>query len=177
MTHAAYRAPSSYAPARPIHPQLAGRPTPHLPGQAPRIGHPGGQGHQGSTAQVLVLPGRTNLPPAGPAHVAVADVHFADAVLEDDGLRLDLAGRTATVDDRTLRLTFLEFSLLAHLLANPRRVFTRRQLMETVWGYPDTGEGRTVDVHVARLRRKVGIRHRRRLATVHRVGYKYLPAA
>lgn len=171
MTHAAYGA--SYATARPLHPQHPGRPPAHLSAQADRLGHPG----QGTTAQVLVLPGRTHQPPAGTAHIAVADVHFADAVLEDDGLRLDLAGRTATVDDRTLRLTFLEFSLLAHLLANPRRVFTRRQLMETVWGYPDTGEGRTVDVHVARLRRKVGIRHRRRLATVHRVGYKYLPAA
>lgn len=99
----------------------------------------------------------------------------ADLVLEDDGLRLDLAGRTATVDDRVLHLTFLEFGLLAHLLGNPRRVFTRRQLMDAVWGYPDSGEGRTVDVHVARLRSKVGPRHKRRLSTVHRVGYKYLP--
>lgn len=124
--------------------------------------------HAISTASVLMLPART-------LH-AVPDP-FADVVLEDDGLRLDLAGRTATVDDRILRLTFLEFGLLAHLLGNPRRVFTRRQLMDAVWGYPDAGEGRTVDVHVARLRRKIGGRHKRRLSTVHRVGYKYLPAA
>ncbi|NUU25526.1 MAG: winged helix-turn-helix transcriptional regulator [Streptomycetaceae bacterium] len=112
-----------------------------------------------------------------PALPALPDAPGDDVVLEDDGLRLDLAGRTATVDDHVLQLTFLEFGLLAHLLANPRRVFTRRQLMDAVWGYPDSGEGRTVDVHVARLRRKVGTRHKRRLSTVHRVGYKYLPAA
>ncbi|HSA51121.1 MAG TPA: winged helix-turn-helix domain-containing protein [Yinghuangia sp.] len=163
MTHAA-----SYAPARPLHPADHAA---HHPSQ-----HPSRYPNQATTAQVLVLPSRTPHLPAQPAP-GLGAVDFVDVVLEDDGLRLDLAGRTVTVDDRTIRLTFLEFGLLAHLLANPRRVFSRRQLMEAVWGYPDSGEGRTVDVHVARLRRKVGIRHRRRLATVHRVGYKYLPAA
>ncbi|WP_436777482.1 winged helix-turn-helix domain-containing protein [Yinghuangia sp. YIM S09857] len=126
-------------------------------------------GAPAAAAPVLALPART-------LHVVPDLADPADTVLEDDGLHLDLAGRTATVDDRILQLTFLEFGLLAHLLGNPRRVFTRRQLMDAVWGYPDSGEGRTVDVHVARLRRKVGGRHRRRLSTVHRVGYKYLPA-
>ncbi|WTW97948.1 winged helix-turn-helix domain-containing protein [Streptomycetaceae bacterium NBC_01309] len=120
-------------------------------------------------APVLLLPART-------LHAVPDFTEAADVVLEDDGLRLDMAGRTATVDDRVLQLTYLEFGLLAHLLGNPRRVFTRRQLMDAVWGYPDSGEGRTVDVHVARLRRKVGGRHKRRLSTVHRVGYKYLPS-
>jgi DNA-binding response OmpR family regulator len=123
----------------------------------------------------LTLPAAHTAFPAPVAFPVPAD--FApDIVLEDDGLQLDLSGRTATVDGRLLQLTFLEFGLLAHLLGNPRRVFTRRQLMDAVWGYPDSGEGRTVDVHVARLRRKVGGRHKRRLSTVHRVGYKYLPS-
>lgn len=96
-------------------------------------------------------------------------------MLADDGLRIDLDDRTITVGDRLLDLTYLEFELLAYLVLHPRQVFTRRQLMERVWGYPEIGGGRTVDVHVARLRRKLGARHRGRLATVRRVGYKYEP--
>ncbi|WP_436791101.1 winged helix-turn-helix domain-containing protein [Yinghuangia sp. YIM S10712] len=96
-------------------------------------------------------------------------------LLVDDGLRIDLDQRTITVGETALDLTYLEFELLAYLLLHPRQVFTRRQLMETVWGYPEIGGGRTVDVHVARLRRKLGARHRRRLTTVRRVGYKYEP--
>ncbi|WP_435839054.1 winged helix-turn-helix domain-containing protein [Streptodolium elevatio] len=95
--------------------------------------------------------------------------------LVDDGLRVSLDERTVAVGSSTLELTFLEFELLAHLLLHPRQVFSRRQLMETVWGYPEAGGGRTVDVHIARLRRKLGARHRDRLATVRRVGYKYVP--
>ncbi len=95
--------------------------------------------------------------------------------LADDGLRIDLDDRTIMVGDRVLDLTYLEFELLAYLVLHPRQVFTRRQLMERVWGYPEIGGGRTVDVHVARLRRKLGARHRGRLATVRRVGYKYEP--
>lgn len=152
----------TYASVHAAAPRLAphAQQTPHpRPAGAPHTAHP------------PVLPrGLYAVPDPHPAEPA-------DLVLEDDGLVLDLAGRTATVDDRTLDLTFLEFGLLAHLLSNPRRVYTRRQLMDAVWGYPDSGEGRTVDVHVARLRRKVGARHKRRLSTVHRVGYKYLPAS
>lgn len=98
-----------------------------------------------------------------------------EGLLIDDGLRVSLDERTVTVGSRILELTFLEFELLAHLLLHPRQVFTRRQLMETVWGYPEAGGGRTVDVHMARLRGKLGSRHRERLATVRRVGYKYVP--
>ena len=68
--------------------------------------------------------------------------------------------RTAEVDGRQLDLTYLEFELLAHLVAHPHRVHTRDQLVTTVWGYGHVGDGRTVDVHVARLRRKLGAEHR-----------------
>ncbi|MFJ1591056.1 winged helix-turn-helix domain-containing protein [Kitasatospora albolonga] len=90
-------------------------------------------------------------------------------------VRIDSTRRTASVDGVTLDLTYLEFELLAHLVAHPHRVHTRDQLVTTVWGYGHVGDGRTVDVHVARLRRKLGAEHRRSIQTVRRVGYKYTP--
>lgn len=90
-------------------------------------------------------------------------------------VRIDTVQRTAWVDGRELDLTYLEFELLAHLVANPHRVHTRDQLVTTVWGYGHVGDGRTVDVHVARLRRKLGAEHRKAIQTVRRVGYKYAP--
>ncbi|MFI8004539.1 winged helix-turn-helix domain-containing protein [Streptomyces sp. NPDC086010] len=88
---------------------------------------------------------------------------------------IDSTRRTAAVDGVPLDLTYLEFELLAHLVAHPHRVHTRDQLVTTVWGYGHVGDGRTVDVHVARLRRKLGAEHRRAIQTVRRVGYKYAP--
>ncbi|MEV6331673.1 winged helix-turn-helix domain-containing protein [Streptomyces sp. NPDC051909] len=88
---------------------------------------------------------------------------------------IDGVQRIARVDGRALDLTYLEFELLAHLVAHPHRVHTRDQLVTTVWGYGHVGDGRTVDVHVARLRRKLGAEHRHTIQTVRRVGYKYTP--
>ncbi|WP_328678606.1 winged helix-turn-helix domain-containing protein [Streptomyces sp. NBC_00322] len=93
----------------------------------------------------------------------------------DGPVRIDATQRTALVDGQALDLTYLEFELLAHLVAHPHRVHTRDQLVTTVWGYGHVGDGRTVDVHVARLRRKLGAEHRRTIQTVRRVGYKYTP--
>ncbi|KUO13198.1 winged helix-turn-helix domain-containing protein [Streptomyces sp. DSM 15324] len=93
----------------------------------------------------------------------------------DPLVRIDPVQRTAAVDGRELDLTYLEFELLAHLVAHPNRVHTRDQLVTTVWGYGHVGDGRTVDVHVARLRRKLGAEHRGTIQTVRRVGYKYTP--
>jgi hypothetical protein len=90
-------------------------------------------------------------------------------------VRIDPVRRTAAVDGRDLDLTYLEFELLAHLVAHPHRVHTRDQLVTTVWGYGHVGDGRTVDVHIARLRRKLGAQHRQAIQTVRRVGYKYTP--
>jgi DNA-binding response OmpR family regulator len=72
-------------------------------------------------------------------------------------------------------VTYLEFELLAHLVARPGRVHSRDQLVSTVWGYGHVGDGRTVDVHAARLRRKLGAEHRAAIRTVRRVGYTYVP--
>jgi hypothetical protein len=92
-------------------------------------------------------------------------------------VRVDSERRTAEVDGRPLELTYLEFELLAHLVAHPHRVHSRDQLVTTVWGYGHIGDGRTVDVHIARLRRKLGAEHRGSIVTVRRVGYKYVPVA
>ncbi|MFJ5229694.1 winged helix-turn-helix domain-containing protein [Kitasatospora sp. NPDC088391] len=95
----------------------------------------------------------------------------------DSGISVDLDRRNAYVDGSLLDLTYLEFELLAHLTEHPHRVHTRDQLVHTVWGYGHVGDGRTVDVHVARLRRKLGAAYRDSIVTVRRVGYKYAPAA
>jgi hypothetical protein len=92
------------------------------------------------------------------------------------GLDIDLDKRTVAVDGVNLSLTYLEFELLAHLVRHPHRVYTREQLVATIWGYGPVGDQWTVDVHVARLRRKLGAAYRERIVTIRRVGYKYVPA-
>ncbi|WP_416967039.1 winged helix-turn-helix domain-containing protein [Streptomyces sp. 4F14] len=131
---------------------------PSLPGQPPMVGY-------------LVLVPADQQPPFLPVAVREAKpgAEQADALV-----RIDSVQRTASVDGAELDLTYLEFELLAHLVAYPHRVHTRDQLVTTVWGYGHVGDGRTVDVHVARLRRKLG-RHRQAIQTVRRVGYKYTP--
>jgi DNA-binding response OmpR family regulator len=82
---------------------------------------------------------------------------------------LDLERRTAEADGRPLSLTAMEFDLLAHLMSEPGRVFSREQLLAAVWGQADYGGGRTVDVHVAQLRAKLGAASP--LRTTRGVGY------
>lgn len=85
-------------------------------------------------------------------------------------VRLLTASRQVVVDGQVLPLTRLEFDLLQFLADNPRRVFTRGQLLSGVWGYEHTGE-RTVDVHVRRLRVKLG-NEVPLVTTVYGVGYR-----
>ncbi|MCX4547090.1 winged helix-turn-helix domain-containing protein [Streptomyces sp. NBC_01565] len=99
-----------------------------------------------------------------------------DPVRLDDAIRVDRARRLVEVDGRELDLTYLEFELLAHLVSRPGTVHTRDALISAIWGYGNIGDGRTVDVHVARLRRKLGPAYRSRISTVRRVGYKYVPS-
>ncbi|MET8625912.1 winged helix-turn-helix domain-containing protein [Kitasatospora sp. NPDC004669] len=99
----------------------------------------------------------------------------APPVVDDAGLIVDAEQRTVTVDGQQLALPYLEFELLAHLVGNPLRVHSRRQLMEAVWGRPDTGDTRTIATHIARIRRKLGPGHREAIATVRQIGYKYDP--
>ncbi|WSA10609.1 winged helix-turn-helix domain-containing protein [Micromonospora sp. NBC_01813] len=84
-------------------------------------------------------------------------------------LHVMVASRTVLLDGQPLPLTRLEFDLLLHLVQNPRRVYTRLQLLAAVWGYEHTGV-RTVDVHIRRLRVKVG--ETPLVTTVYGVGYR-----
>ncbi|MDQ0796744.1 winged helix-turn-helix domain-containing protein [Streptomyces sp. B1I3] len=139
---------------------------PALPGRPPMVGYlvlvPADQ-QPALAGAVAASPYRQSVPEQGAGAPAEGPV------------RIDSTRRTAAVDGVTLDLTYLEFELLAHLVAHPHRVHTRDQLVTTVWGYGHVGDGRTVDVHVARLRRKLGAEHRRSIQTVRRVGYKYTP--
>ncbi|MEU8869453.1 winged helix-turn-helix domain-containing protein [Streptomyces umbrinus] len=94
---------------------------------------------------------------------------------DGDSIHVDTARHVAEADGRELDLTYLEFELLAHLVLRPHQVHSREQLVANVWGYDHVGDGRTVDVHIARLRRKLGKAHQHRIVTVRRVGYKYVP--
>jgi DNA-binding response OmpR family regulator len=85
-------------------------------------------------------------------------------------VRIDPLSREVTAGGMSVDLTRMEFDLLSYLLARPDRVCSRTQLLEAVWGYPDTVDSRTVDVHVAQLRRKLG--DRCPVKTVRGVGYK-----
>ena len=85
------------------------------------------------------------------------------------GVTLDVARRCAVAAGREVRLTALQSALLAHLMGRPGQVFSREELMSEVWGYPAAMGTRTIDVHVAELRAKLG--EELRILTVRGVGY------
>ena len=87
-------------------------------------------------------------------------------------LVIDRSEHQVTIDGRAVSLTFREHRLLAHLAGHVGRVVSRDELMRAVWERPDAAGTRTVDVHVARLRRKLGPRHGDLLHTVRKVGYR-----
>ena len=92
-------------------------------------------------------------------------------------LRVDAAAREVVKDGRPLHLTATEFDLLWFLVSHPRRVFSRRQLMESVWGYRATFDTGTVTVHIRRLREKIEAdpSQPRHLETIWGVGYRFKP--
>jgi DNA-binding response OmpR family regulator len=94
----------------------------------------------------------------------------ANETVELGALRVNFAGRDVTVGGRSVSLTAREFDVLAYLLGNQGRVLSRQQLIEGVWGRDWFGDERTVDVHVAQLRRKLG--GDLPLATIWGVGYR-----
>ena len=91
-------------------------------------------------------------------------------------LVIDEATYSARIRGVALDLTFKEFELLKFLAQHPRRVFSRSQLLQEVWGYDYFGGTRTVDVHVRRLRAKLGPENEALIGTVRNVGYKFVPA-
>ncbi|HEY8457788.1 MAG TPA: response regulator transcription factor [Actinopolymorphaceae bacterium] len=95
-------------------------------------------------------------------------------VIRRGDLVIDEDTYTSKLGDRTLDLTFKEFELLKFLAQHPGRVFTRQQLLQEVWGYDYFGGTRTVDVHVRRLRAKLGPEHEALIGTVRNVGYRFV---
>src|SRR6266508_3850158 len=97
-------------------------------------------------------------------------------VLRFEGLTVDPGAREVRADGAPVALSALEFDVLAALAAAPGRVFSRRQLLERVWGYDFFGDERVVDVHIRSLRTRLGddAANPRLIATVRGVGYKFV---
>ena len=97
------------------------------------------------------------------------------SVLSVNGLEMDVGGHTARLDGKPLRMKPREFSLLALLMENMGRAFTREQILERLWGYDYIGDARTVDVHVRWLREKIEPvpGKPRRIVTIRGVGYRF----
>ncbi len=111
----------------------------------------------------LAIGRQATLAPAAPDEIRSGD------------LAIDEATYSARLRARVLDLTFKEFELLKFLAQHPGRVFTRAQLLQEVWGYDYFGGTRTVDVHVRRLRAKLGAEHEALIGTVRNVGYRFVP--
>ncbi len=107
-------------------------------------------------------------------HLLVADIdlHRADLV-EYGELSLNLETYQASIAGRPLDMTYMEYELLKFLAQNPGKVFTREMLLSRVWGYEYYGGARTVDVHVRRLRAKLGEEYANLIQTVRSVGYRF----
>ena len=107
--------------------------------------------------------------------VVVAEEADADGEMRLGDLVIDESAYSARIRGRSLDLTFKEFELLRFLASHGGRVFTRAQLLQEVWGYDYFGGTRTVDVHVRRLRAKLGSEHEVLIGTVRNVGYRFVP--
>ena len=94
-------------------------------------------------------------------------------LVEYGPLVLNLETYQAAIDSKPLDLTYMEYELLKFLSTNPGKVFTREILLSRVWGYEYYGGARTVDVHIRRLRAKLGEEHANLISTVRSVGYRF----
>ena len=94
-------------------------------------------------------------------------------ILEFKDLSINLKTYDAKAGEGLLDLTFMEYELLKFFVENQDNVWSREQLLEKVWGYDYFGGARTVDVHVRRLRAKLGNKRKDWIKTVHSVGYKF----
>jgi DNA-binding response OmpR family regulator len=97
----------------------------------------------------------------------------SDDVVRVGTLEMNLATYQVTIDERPVDFTYMEYELLKFLVTHPRRVFSREALLSAVWGYDYYGGARTVDVHIRRLRAKLGQEHAARIKTVRGVGYRF----
>jgi DNA-binding response OmpR family regulator len=119
-------------------------------------------------SRVRALLRRAKLPPHGSAD-------GDDEVLASDGLRIDVARRSVEVDGNPVQLTYVEFELLRTLATRPGKVFSRKALLEELWGGSDFREPRTIDVHVRHLREKLerDPSEPEYIHTVRGVGYRF----
>jgi DNA-binding response OmpR family regulator len=122
---------------------------------------------------------------AGPAEVDVR-IRLAtspsagstgEPLIQTGNIVIDEAGYSAKLNGQQLDLTYTEFELLKYLAQHPGRVFSRQQLLSDVWGYDYFGGTRTVDVHVRRLRAKLGPEYESVIGTVRNVGYRFVAQA
>jgi DNA-binding response OmpR family regulator len=111
---------------------------------------------------------------SGRARDAASGPATEEGVTRAGELVIDETTYAAKLKGRPLDLTFKEFELLKYLAQHPGRVFTRAQLLQEVWGYDYYGGTRTVDVHVRRLRAKLGPEQECLIGTVRHVGYKFV---
>ena len=133
---------------------------------------------------VIAAPGSDAVIPPVPVAAAAVSAVSRPKRPASSGLRLDHGQRRVWIDGGEVQLTFQEFELLAFLAAHPATVFTRADLVGRVWhrnlgsdGRPVPRDSRTVDVHVSRVRRKLGPRYGQYLVTEYRVGYQFRPPA
>jgi DNA-binding response OmpR family regulator len=101
------------------------------------------------------------------------EINPASVEIRGGEIAIDEHSYTAKIKGRSLDLTYKEFELLKYLVQHPGRVFTRSQLLQEVWGYDYFGGTRTVDVHIRRLRAKLGPEHEALIGTVRHVGYRF----
>jgi hypothetical protein len=136
----------------------------------------------GTLLAVVPIPGTgTSLaivgyPVSAPGAAVANGAGRPEAAQNQSGLLLDHDQRRLLVDGREVTLTFQEFELLAFLSAHPATVFSRADLVRLVWRRDFSADSRTVDVHVSRLRHKLGRAYARCLVTEYRVGYQFRPA-
>jgi DNA-binding response OmpR family regulator len=97
----------------------------------------------------------------------------SDDIVRIGSLQIDLATYEVSIDGAPIDFTYMEYELLRFLATHPGRVFTREALLSRVWGYDYFGGARTVDVHVRRVRAKLGNDHAHRVKTVRSVGYRF----
>ena len=105
-------------------------------------------------------------------HMLHRDVEGSDTIITFGPLSLNVETYQAMVDGRALDLTYMEYELLRFLANSPGKVFSREILLSEVWGYDYYGGARTVDVHIRRLRSKLGEEHANLIATIRSVGYR-----
>jgi DNA-binding response OmpR family regulator len=96
-----------------------------------------------------------------------------DEIVRVGSLEMNLATYQVSIDGRPVDFTYMEYELLKFLVTHPQRVFSREALLSRVWGYDYYGGARTVDVHVRRVRAKLGSEHAARIKTVRSVGYRW----